>query len=55
MSNVLPIPGLTTTEHVYDSTDIQGPLKPCQNVLGVLGGGNIGLEFAGFYNVWEAK
>ena len=49
ISNVLPIPGLTETEHVYDSTGIQN-LKELPKRLGVLGGGNIGLEFAGLYN-----
>lgn len=49
VSNVLPIPGLTDTEHVYDSTGIQN-LKELPKRLGVLGGGNIGLEFAGLYN-----
>ena len=49
VSNVLPIPGLTETEHVYDSTGIQN-LKELPKRLGVLGGGNIGLEFAGLYN-----
>lgn len=49
VSNVLPIPGLTDTKNVYDSTDIQN-LKELPKRLGVLGGGNIGLEFAGLYN-----
>ena len=49
VSNVLPIPGLTTTKHVYDSTGIQ-TLEALPKRLGVLGGGNIGLEFAGLYN-----
>ena len=49
ISNVLPIPGLTDTKNVYDSTDIQN-LKELPKRLGVLGGGNIGLEFAGLYN-----
>ena len=49
VSNVLLIPGLTETEHVYDSTGIQN-LKELPKRLGVLGGGNIGLEFAGLYN-----
>ena len=49
VSNVLPIPGLTETEHVYDSTGIQN-LEELPKRLGVLGGGNIGLEFAGLYN-----
>lgn len=48
VSNVLPIPGLTTAKHVYDSTGIQNLQKLPQR-LGVLGGGNIGLEFAGLY------
>ena len=49
ISNVLPIPGLTDTKNVYDSTGIQN-LKELPKRLGVLGGGNIGLEFAGLYN-----
>ena len=49
MSNILPIPGLTTTKHVYDSTGIQ-TLEALPKRLGILGGGNIGLEFAGLYN-----
>ena len=49
VSNVLPIPGLTTTKHFYDSTGIQ-TLEALPKRLGVLGGGNIGLEFAGLYN-----
>ena len=49
VSNVLPIPGLTDTKNVYDSTGIQN-LKELPKRLGVLGGGNIGLEFAGLYN-----
>ena len=49
VSNVLPIPGLTETKNVYDSTGIQN-LKELPKRLGVLGGGNIGLEFAGLYN-----
>ena len=54
VSNVLPIPGLTETEHVYDSTGIQN-LKELPKRLGVLGGGNIGLEFAGLYNKMGSK
>ncbi|WP_270654099.1 FAD-containing oxidoreductase [Streptococcus gordonii] len=49
VSNVLTIPGLTETKNVYDSTGIQN-LKELPKRLGVLGGGNIGLEFAGLYN-----
>ncbi|BDD38825.1 FAD-containing oxidoreductase [Streptococcus ruminantium] len=48
-SRVLPIPGLLDTPHVYDSTGIQN-LKTCPDKLAIIGGGNIGLEFAGLYN-----
>lgn len=47
-SNILDIPGLTTTKHVYDSTAIQKIDKQPKR-LGIIGGGNIGLEFAGLY------
>ena len=47
-SNVLPIKGLTTAKHVYDSTGLQ-KLEQQPQRLGILGGGNIGLEFAGLY------
>ena len=49
VSNVLPIPGLATSQHVYDSTGIQN-LDHIPARLGILGGGNIGLEFAGIYS-----
>ncbi|MGT2846013.1 FAD-containing oxidoreductase [Streptococcus massiliensis] len=49
VSNILPIPGITTTKHVYDSTGIQF-LEQAPKRLGILGGGNIGLEFAGIFN-----
>lgn len=54
ISNVLPIPGLTTSAYVYDSTGIQ-QLSELPETLGVLGGGNIGLEFAGLYNTLGSK
>lgn len=48
VANVVPIPGLSTSKHVYDSTQIQTlSFKPKRLV--VIGGGNIGLEFATFY------
>lgn len=47
-SNVLPIKGLTSAKQVYDSTGLQMLEKQPQR-LGILGGGNIGLEFAGLY------
>lgn len=49
VSNRLPIPGLETTQSVYDSTGIQA-LQEQPKHLGILGGGNIGLEFAHLYN-----
>lgn len=48
-SNVLPIAGLTTSQHVYDSTGIQF-LAEQPKRLGIIGGGNIGLEFANLYS-----
>ncbi|VUX02878.1 Dihydrolipoyl dehydrogenase [Streptococcus constellatus] len=54
ISNILPIPGLTTTKNVYDSTGIQN-LATLPKRLGVLGGGNIGLEFAGLFNKLGSK
>ncbi len=47
-SNILPIKGLTAAQHVYDSTGLQ-KLEQRPRRLGILGGGNIGLEFAGLY------
>lgn len=49
VSNILPIPGLTTSKNVVDSTGIQN-LKELPKNLGILGGGNIGIEFAGIFN-----
>lgn len=54
ISNILPIPGLTTTKNVYDSTGIQN-LDRLPKSLGILGGGNIGLEFAGLFNKLGSK
>lgn len=48
VSNVLPIPGLLESEHVVDSTGIQR-LEEQPKRLGIIGGGNIGLEFASLY------
>ncbi|MBF0779487.1 MULTISPECIES: FAD-containing oxidoreductase [unclassified Granulicatella] len=48
VSNVLPIDGLTSAKFVYDSTGIQHLDKLPQR-LGIIGGGNIGLEFASLY------
>lgn len=47
-NNVLPIPGLTTTKNVFNSTELQS-LEHAPKKLGILGGGNIGLEFASLY------
>ncbi|MGT2929763.1 FAD-containing oxidoreductase [Streptococcus dentasini] len=46
--NLLPIAGLSEAEQVYDSTGIQN-LKEQPKRLGIIGGGNIGLEFANIY------
>ena len=48
-NNVLPIPGLTTSKNVYDSTELQ-KLEKAPKTLGIIGGGNIGLEFASLYS-----
>lgn len=53
-SNILPIPGLATSDYVYDSTGIQ-QLSELPETLGILGGGNIGLEFATLYNQLGSK
>lgn len=45
---MLPIPGLSESQSVYDSTGIQS-LEVQPQHLGIIGGGNIGLEFASFY------
>ena len=50
----MPIPGLATSKNVFDSTGIQN-LDKLPEKLGVLGGGNIGLEFAGLYNKLGSK
>jgi len=47
-NNVLPIPGLTTSKNVYDSTQFQ-KLESTPKTLGIIGGGNIGIEFANLY------
>lgn len=48
VSNQFPIPGLADSKHVYDSTGIQ-KLDNLPERLGIIGGGNIGLEFANLY------
>ncbi|MGT2753918.1 FAD-containing oxidoreductase [Streptococcus ovis] len=48
VSNVFPIPGLLESKNVFDSTGIQ-QLETLPNRLGIIGGGNIGLEFASLY------
>lgn len=47
-SNTLPISGLLDTKNVVDSTGIQ-ELEKRPVTLGLIGGGNIGLEFASLY------
>lgn len=48
VSNRLPIPCLAESQGVYDSTGIQ-ELAQQPDRLGIIGGGNIGLEFATLY------
>ena len=48
ISNRLPIPGLKESKNVLDSTGIQ-KLETLPQRLGIIGGGNIGLEFASLY------
>ena len=48
VSNRLPIEGLAKSRNVYDSTGIQ-QLESQPQRLGIIGGGNIGLEFASLY------
>lgn len=48
VTNALPIPGLLTSDKVYDSTGIQN-LTDRPDRLAIIGGGNIGLEFASLY------
>ena len=48
VSNHLPIEGLAESCNVYDSTGIQ-QLESQPQRLGIIGGGNIGLEFASLY------
>lgn len=48
VSNQLPIKGLAESRNVYDSTGIQ-QLESQPQRLGIIGGGNIGLEFASLY------
>ncbi len=49
ISNAFPISGLLDSAKVYDSTGIQ-QLNQQPARLGVIGGGNIGLEFASLYS-----
>ncbi|AME08834.1 MULTISPECIES: FAD-containing oxidoreductase [Gemella] len=53
-NNTLNIPGLTTSKNVYDSTELQ-KLKTPPKTLGILGGGNIGLEFSNLYSKLGVK
>ncbi|MBJ8325844.1 FAD-containing oxidoreductase [Streptococcus pacificus] len=54
VSNVLPIPGLLESKNVYDSTQMQ-TLTTQPKTLGIIGGGNIGLEFANLYTQLGTK
>lgn len=46
--NILPIKGLSESKYVYDSTAIQ-QLSTLPKSLGIIGAGNIGLEFANIF------
>lgn len=48
VSNAFPIPGLLDSKNVVDSTGIQN-LEKTPEKMAVIGGGNIGLEFASLY------
>lgn len=48
-SNILNIDGILTTKNVFDSTQIQN-LETMPKNLGILGAGNIGLEFANLFS-----
>ncbi|MFU2222442.1 FAD-containing oxidoreductase [Streptococcus pluranimalium] len=48
VSNAFPIPGLLESKNVVDSTGIQN-LEKTPEKMAVIGGGNIGLEFANLY------
>ena len=48
VSNAFPIPGLLDSKNVVDSTGIQN-LEKTPEKMAVIGGGNIGLEFANLY------
>lgn len=49
-----PIKGLDQAEHVYDSTALQ-KLTSLPKSLGIIGGGNIGLEFSSIYSAMGSK
>ncbi|EFO1593639.1 pyridine nucleotide-disulfide oxidoreductase [Escherichia coli] len=49
-----PIPGITTTPGVYDSTGLLN-LKELPEHLGILGGGYIGVEFASMFANFGSK
>lgn len=51
---VPPIPGITTTPGVYDSTGLLN-LKELPGHLGILGGGYIGVEFASMFANFGSK
>ena len=46
-----PIDGLDDTDHIYTSTSLQKE-KTLPKSLGIVGGGNIGLEFASIYSTY---
>ncbi|AEB30422.1 putative pyridine nucleotide-disulfide oxidoreductase YkgC [Carnobacterium sp. 17-4] len=53
-SNYPPIEGLKETKKIYNSTELQSLPEVPKN-LGIIGAGNIGLEFASIYEMFGSK
>ena len=53
-SNYPPIDGLKETKGIYNSTELQS-LPEVPRSLGIIGAGNIGLEFASIYEMFGSK
>lgn len=53
-SNYPPIEGLKETKGIYNSTELQS-LPEVPKSLGIIGAGNIGLEFASIYEMFGSK
>ncbi len=53
-SHYPPIEGLRETKNIYNSTELQS-LPEIPKTLGIIGAGNIGLEFASIYAMFGSK